>query len=174
MTPLFLSLCCAHVIAALMTGIYGHARIAELVLKAGGDANIRSTFTGGLRMPPLSWNVYGGHSEAVQVLLEHGAHVNLDFDASSSNGGRKVVTVYDVLMDILDRGDSGDPQQEQAGENGMDRYWEVRTRQISQLVFCLFAVVKTHTFIVHFYLKKIKQVLEKYGAKRYADLVTEL
>jgi hypothetical protein len=129
----------------LSAGIYGHAHIAELVLQAGGDANIRSTFAGGLRMTPLSWNVYGGHVAATKVLLQHGAHVNLDFDAASHSGRKgssstkKKVTVYDVLMDILDRsggggggGSSNDPQQQQRQqqtaneENGMDRYWEVR------------------------------------------------
>ena len=47
---------CLHV-----AGILGQEEVTTAILKAGGDPNIRSTYEQGLRMHPLSWNVYHGH-----------------------------------------------------------------------------------------------------------------
>jgi hypothetical protein len=118
-------------------------------------------------MPPLSWNVFGGHVDSTQVLLQHGAQVNMDFDAPSDSGGTKKVTVYDVLMDTLEsNGSASDAQQ--AKENGMERYWEVRnvTAQMLSPIHQDYML----TFLVYLYSKQIKQILEKHGAKRYAEL----
>ena len=72
-----------------LTGIYGHSQITRLLLVNGADPNIRSTYEEGLRMHPLSWNVYGGHYDNVQLLLEYGADVNLDFDGMGSSRSSK-------------------------------------------------------------------------------------
>ena len=44
-------------------------------------------------MVPLAWHVYSGNFDIVQLLLDNGAHINLDFDLDES--GRKG-TVLDV------------------------------------------------------------------------------
>jgi hypothetical protein len=154
------------------------------VLQAGGDANIRSTFTGGLRMTPLSWNVYGGHLEAAKVLLQHGAQVNLDFDAPNGKDSIKKVTVYDALTDILNRSSGGgNPQQQKQNakeDPGMERYWEVRRSKsklfrLSSLVAYRLSLFwsEAHAFLIDCNIQ-LKQLLEKHGAKRYAELVDEL
>jgi ankyrin repeat protein len=88
-----------------LTGIYGHAPVTRLLLEGGADPNARSTYSMGLRMHPLSWNVYGGHVENIELLLEYGADVNLDFDSmkrdSSDDGGDSAVTSFDVLKELL-------------------------------------------------------------------------
>mmetsp|Transcript_43034 Transcript_43034/g.89588 ORF Transcript_43034/g.89588 Transcript_43034/m.89588 type:complete len:217 (-) Transcript_43034:122-772(-) len=88
-----------------LTGIYGHSEVTELLLRKGADPNIRSTYDKGLRMHPLSWNVYGGHLGNIELLLEHGADVNLDFDSMKGDG--IAVTSLDVLRALLqnERGD---------------------------------------------------------------------
>ena len=76
-----------------LTGIYGNTAITELLLHNGADPNIRTSFEKGLRMHPLSWNIYGGHLENVRLLLENGADVNADFDSMDKN---LPVTITDV------------------------------------------------------------------------------
>ena len=56
-------------------------------------------------MHPLSWNVYAGHLENIQLLLEHGADVNMDFDSMTQPP--TPVTVLDVLYD-LQKAEQGD------------------------------------------------------------------
>lgn len=68
------------------------------LLQAGADPNVRSTYEHGLRMHPLSWNVYGGHVKNVQLLLEYGADPNFDVDHMES-GARE--TVLDIVQRIL-------------------------------------------------------------------------
>jgi hypothetical protein len=88
---------CLHVAA-----IMGHPETTALILKKGGDPNIRTTFADGLRMHPLSWNVYGGHVETARVLLQHGAQVNADFDhLVKENGRTKPITVLDMVSDVI-------------------------------------------------------------------------
>lgn len=86
---------CLHV-----SGITGQTGITSIILQAGGDPNIRTAFKEGLRMHPLSWNVYGGHVETVAVLLEGGADVNLDVDDMYNPG--QPVTVFDLIEYTLD------------------------------------------------------------------------
>ncbi|KAG7373155.1 ankyrin repeat domain protein [Nitzschia inconspicua] len=95
-----------------LTGIYGHDQITKLLLEHGADPNARSTFEKGLRMHPLSWNVYGGHLENIRLLLEHGADVNLDFD---SMVGAVPVTALDVLLQL------------QHAEKGDERFLQMET-----------------------------------------------
>lgn len=89
---------CLHLAA-----IPGSDEITKLLLDLGADPNVRSTFKGGLRMHPLSWNVYGGHYESIKLLLENGAEVNADFDS----GDGSIITVLDVNSKFLDTS-SGD------------------------------------------------------------------
>jgi len=85
---------CLHVAAVL-----GQTAITRTALRAGANPNMRSTFKDGLRMTPLSWNVYGGHVETARALLEGGADVNMDFD--SMMNPEETVTVLDVLYDFI-------------------------------------------------------------------------
>eukprot|EP00977_Amphora_coffeiformis_P006591 scaffold1424_cov168-Amphora_coffeaeformis.AAC.4 len=103
---------CLHV-----AGIFGRPDVTRRLLQAGADPNARSTFEFGLRMTPLSWNVYAGHVETARVLLEVGkANVNLDFDAMGPPDGPKhYVTCYDIVLEILktyEKESQGDARQE--------------------------------------------------------------
>ena len=95
-----------------LTGIYGYAPVTKYLLEQGADPNIRSTYAEGLRMHPLSWNVYGGHLENIELLLKYGANVNLDFDGM---GGTGAVTALDVTLQL------------QQNEQGDDRFTKMET-----------------------------------------------
>ena len=88
-----------------LTGIFGHSDVTKTLLEKGAEPNIRSTYEKGLRMHPLSWNVYGGHVDNIKLLLEHGADVNLDFDSMKSDNA--IVTSLDVLLELL-KNEAGD------------------------------------------------------------------
>jgi len=92
-----------------LTGIYGNSDITELLLdkKYNADPNVRTTYKKGLRMHPLSWNVYGGHLVNIQLLLENGADINLDFDSMDSKSDTPIVTSLDVLLELI-QNESGD------------------------------------------------------------------
>lgn len=94
---------CLHLAA-----IPGSESVTKLLLESGADPNVRTTFEGGLRMHPLSWNIYGGHYENVKLLLEHGAHVNADVDDGKGNA----ITVLDANSKFL--GGEPGPYTEQA------------------------------------------------------------
>jgi len=86
---------CLHV-----AGIQGQTGVTELIVKdKKGNPNIRTTFKEGLRMHPLSWNVYGGHIDTASVLLQYGADVNLDFDSMIDS--KTKVTVLDIVNQII-------------------------------------------------------------------------
>jgi ankyrin repeat protein len=80
-----------------LTALSGSAEIAKLILDAGADPNIRSTWDSGLRMHPLSWNTFYGRHEIIELLLKYGADVNADFDLDAA----KKATVLDVIEQIL-------------------------------------------------------------------------
>lgn len=82
-----------------LTGIYGADRVTQVLVDNGANPNIRSTYEKGLRMHPLSWNVYGGHLANIEILLEAGADINLDFDSMKADD--KPVTALDVLLELL-------------------------------------------------------------------------
>jgi hypothetical protein len=94
-----------------LTGIYGHAPVTRVLLDGGADPNVRSTYSMGLRMHPLSWNLYGGHAENIELLLEYGADVNMDFDSMKREAGAdstdSAVTSMDVLKELL-QNEAGD------------------------------------------------------------------
>jgi len=89
-----------------LTGIMGQTEVTRLLLQRGADPNIRSTFSEGLRMHPLSWNVYSNHVDNARLLLEAGADVNADFDLKLGKSEIKVVTSLDIVNMI--KGDSDD------------------------------------------------------------------
>lgn len=101
---------CLHV-----AGIKGQVQVSRLILKMGGDVNVRSTFAQGLRMHPLAWNVYGGHVENVRVLLEEGrAEVNLDYDDAKGSP----ITVLDTVLDIA--------TDDMRDKPGLERFYELK------------------------------------------------
>ena len=51
-------------------------------------------------MHPLSWNVYGGHYDNIELLLQHGANVNADFDLKA--GDDTIITVLDVNLKFME------------------------------------------------------------------------
>ena len=89
---------CLHLCA-----LEGATDIAQLLLDAGADPNIRSTWEQGLRMHPLSWSTFYGRHEIVELLLKYGADVNADFDLGTPDafGNNKKGTVLDVIEQIL-------------------------------------------------------------------------
>ncbi|KAL3771549.1 hypothetical protein ACHAWU_003724 [Discostella pseudostelligera] len=88
---------CLHLCA-----LEGATDIAQFLLDAGADPNIRSTWAQGLRMHPLSWSTFYGRHEIIELLLKHGADVNADFDLGKQDaGGAKKGTVLDVIEQIL-------------------------------------------------------------------------
>jgi len=85
---------CLHLAALSDSG----AEIAKLVLDAGADPDVRSTWDSGLRMHPLSWNTFYGRHDVIELLLKYGANVNADFDL---DGKGQRGTVLDVAEQIL-------------------------------------------------------------------------
>ena len=63
-----------------LAAIYGHARVAAILLTAGADANGRSASIG-MGTTPLLCAVAGSHFPVVELLLAHGASVNAADDA---------------------------------------------------------------------------------------------
>jgi len=127
---------CLHVAA-----MRGQTAITQAALKAGANPNQRSTYDKGLRMTPLSWNVYGGHADTVRALLEGGADVNLDFD--SMMDPEQSVTALDVLEAFvlnLDKPDALGNNKNDPNDKHYGKY------------------------------HKVREVLLEYGAKRYNDL----
>jgi ankyrin repeat protein len=99
---------CLHV-----AGIMGQPEVSRFLLKKGADVNIRSSYEGGLRMHPLSWNVYGGHYDNIEVLVvEYKADVNLDFDDSKG----KPITCLDTVLNTLSSEDKSKPDDEYYGK----------------------------------------------------------
>eukprot|EP00978_Attheya_sp_CCMP212_P041209 scaffold233258_cov55-Attheya_sp.AAC.2 len=84
---------CLHLAA-----IPGSEALTKILLEAGADPNVRSTFKMGLRMHPLSWNVYGGHYKSAILLLDAGADIDADFDKSMEEDIK--LTVLDVAEEI--------------------------------------------------------------------------
>jgi Ankyrin repeat len=91
-----------------LAGISGFADVTQLLLSKGADPNVRTTFDQGLRMPPLSWNVYGNHVDNARLLLEHGADVNMDFDLQVDAQTKQPVTVLDIIDRLSDYGKHSD------------------------------------------------------------------
>mmetsp|Transcript_7777 Transcript_7777/g.22888 ORF Transcript_7777/g.22888 Transcript_7777/m.22888 type:complete len:178 (-) Transcript_7777:304-837(-) len=89
-----------------LVAISGKAGIARALLDAGASPNVRTTFDGGLRMHPLSWNVYAGHHEIVDMLLNGGARVNDDFDLRPDSDEK--VTVLDIAERLSSAAGSND------------------------------------------------------------------
>lgn len=133
---------CLHV-----AGILGQSSITQYILQHGGNPNQRSqNAQDGLRMTPLSWNVYGNHIENAQLLLEAGADVNLDFDYVM-DGTLQKVTVFDLLLYINSNIDL---------ENNTDT--EDKTSHSEEKLS---------------YIRKVQTMyalLEQHGAKRYTEL----
>ena len=65
------------------------------------------SFHKGLRMHPLSWNVFGGHLENIQLLLDHKANVNADFD-TMVNQKPIPVTALDIALQLEQNSDDED------------------------------------------------------------------
>ena len=59
-------------------------------------------------MHPLSWNVYGGHADNVELLLKYGATVNADFDSMDKSQGP--VTAMDITLQLKSSGEDGEDE----------------------------------------------------------------
>lgn len=136
---------CLHV-----AGILGQATVTRYILQHGGNPDQRSqNIQHGLRMTPLSWNVYGNHIENVQLLLQAGANVNLDFDYTV-DGTLQKVTVFDLLLYIHSDIDL---------ENSTETVDETNTNNENQ-----------EKLMNQKKARSMRDLLLQYGAKRYSDL----
>jgi hypothetical protein len=91
---------CLHLCA-----ISGTTDIVKTLLEQGANPDVRSSWTEGLRMHPLSWSAFYGRHEIIELLLEYGADIEADFDLGGSKnektGEFTKVTVLDVVEKIL-------------------------------------------------------------------------
>jgi ankyrin repeat protein len=135
---------CLHV-----AGILGQATVTQYILQNGGNPNQRSqNIQHGLRMTPLSWNVYGNHIENVQLLLQAGADVNLDFDYVV-DGTLQKVTVFDLLLYIHSNINFNDDNAMSDDETNSDHEESVYSKTA----------------------RVMYDLLRRHGAQRYTDLV---
>mmetsp|Transcript_15884 Transcript_15884/g.23307 ORF Transcript_15884/g.23307 Transcript_15884/m.23307 type:complete len:203 (-) Transcript_15884:444-1052(-) len=123
-----------------LAAISSNFEISKLLLEHGADPNARTTHEHGLRMHPLSWNVYGGNHEIIDLLLKHGADVNADFDSQKE----KKITVLDLVEQAL----------EMVKNIPEDEIESAKTRGVDHAL--------PHT--------KSRELLLANGAKRYEDL----
>jgi ankyrin repeat protein len=132
---------CLHV-----AGILGQAMITKFILKHGGNPNQRSLYKEGLRMTPLSWNVYGNHVENVRLLLQAGADVNLDFDSvvvarqkqkpaskHPSEVEYEKVTVLDLLNTLFNT-DEGEDEDTSTAKTNQQKLYQQHQREIRDLL----------------------------------------
>ena len=136
---------CLHV-----AGILGQAKVTQYILQNGGNPNQRSqNIPHGLRMTPLSWNVYGNHIDNVRLLLQAGADVNLDFDYII-DGTLQKVTVLDLLFYIHSTIDFIHATNEQKEEDATEDEAVHPNTKAARAMYDL---------------------LTQYGAQRYADWI---
>ena len=81
--------------------IGGDAAIVSMLVEAGADPNARATGPSSLRMTALTWCAYAGHHEAIGVLIDAGAAVNLVVDREDG----ALLTALDIADSIGDRGE---------------------------------------------------------------------
>ena len=86
-----------------LSALSGNTQIVKTLLEKGADPDIRSTYSEGLRMHPLSWSTYYGRHEIISLLLDYGADPNADFDLGGKfeNDEERKVTALDVVEKIL-------------------------------------------------------------------------
>jgi len=114
---------CLHLASIDTTG--RAIQVTKALLEAGADPNVRTTFEQGQRMHPLSWQVYAGNYDIVEVLLDAGARVNDDFDLYPPNAPvQTIVTALDIaaklsgVEDMADRVEKEGAGREKDGNNG--------------------------------------------------------
>lgn len=137
---------CLHV-----AGILGQSLVTQYILQNNGNPNQRvsKNIQSGLRMTPLSWNVYGNHIDNVQLLLKAGADVNLDFDYVI-DGTLQKVTVLDLLLYVNSKIDFDNEAQKESKEDknsDEDEEWSYERR-----------------------VRSMHDLLLQHGAKRYIDI----
>mmetsp|Transcript_26109 Transcript_26109/g.52924 ORF Transcript_26109/g.52924 Transcript_26109/m.52924 type:complete len:235 (-) Transcript_26109:1817-2521(-) len=96
-----------------LASIDNSIEITKLLLEAGADPNVRTTYDKGQRMHPLSWNVYGGNADIVRLLLDGGADVNADFDLyPDGSPNQVVVTVLDIAEKLANMDDDSNAEED--------------------------------------------------------------
>lgn len=83
-----------------VTCISGETPSMSALVEAGAHVDARATGKRSLRMTPLTWCVYGGHTESVGLLLRSGADPNLIVDDEQGN----FITALDIARRIGDMG----------------------------------------------------------------------
>jgi ankyrin repeat protein len=79
--------------------IGGDAQLVTALLSSGATVDARATGPKSLRMTPLTWCAYGGHDDAVEVLLTEGkADPNLVVDDEQGNQ----LTALDIALRVGD------------------------------------------------------------------------
>lgn len=116
---------CLHLASIDTTGQAVH--ITRALLAAGADPNVRTAYEQGQRMHPLSWHVYAGNHDVVELLLDAGGSINDDFDLYPPGAPvQTIVTALDIaeklsgvedMADSVERGEGGG-----GGEDPRDRF----------------------------------------------------
>ena len=94
---------CIHIVT-----IDGRVDIIRVLLENGANPNIQSLPVNRMRMHPLGWAAIFGRYEAMELLINYGAHVNTDFDIEMGNGQMKELTALDVVEMMLDTNQDAD------------------------------------------------------------------
>lgn len=81
-----------------VAGISGNVEVVRALIDAGAKLDSRVWSERGLHMTPLTWFVYGAHSDAVAVLVSAGASVN----AIVHDEQRNRITALDIALQIKD------------------------------------------------------------------------
>jgi len=71
-----------------------------LLAAPGAPVNARATAVSSLRMTPLHWCAAHGHTEAAELLLDHGARLTMMCDSANRGAGEvTLVTALDLALE---------------------------------------------------------------------------
>lgn len=113
-------------------------RVIDAAVRAGVDPSPPVDYLGA-EMTPLTWHAFGGRTETVRALLQHGADPNIAVQASEALGGTRLAPL-DVVLSFIYEDMHGEGQagkdyepyyeiQELLDEYGAKRYQQMQSSQ---------------------------------------------